>query len=81
MESGNMSVSDIPSPSRAYFTPQQPSPAMGTGGYQQPQPRMVTARYESSEYMGIDAVKKLRLHYNINKVIFQMQNNHCLTSL
>ena len=23
---------------------------------------------ESSKYMGIDAVKKLRLHYNINKV-------------
>jgi len=25
---------------------------------------------ETSQYMGIDAVKKLRLHYNINKVIF-----------
>jgi len=24
---------------------------------------------ETSQYMGIDAVKKLRLHYNINKVI------------
>ena len=33
--------------------------------------RMIAASkfdMESSKYMGIDAVKKLRLHYNINKV-------------
>jgi hypothetical protein len=27
---------------------------------------------DSSHYMGIDAVKKLRMHYNVNKVLIQL---------
>ena len=54
LESAPTSASDI-------ATTQQRGPISGFRGE-------ATYKYGSSEGAGIDAVKKLRLHYNINKV-------------